>query len=1228
MKNRAASPAKQVGVTEERLSRCAFCRPDNPAQWRCDYCRLLFCDSCWNMPAPHLQNDPVHAKVSLHQHSLISNELSTNLNPESFKDLHAHDMVAVWFAISQDSYHGKLNFEEFPRFKHLVDEHQKAYNTSDPCYASLVSFVGVTGSGKSTLIKILMKRLWDDTSESTLDLNEIEVPVSGTRKTSNPTSGDVHLYRDPYLDPSEANYPLFYADCEGFGGGEVAPIGSKIRDTIEQIATSLDSASPKNMRFAQTALRWVKKGAKQAIDLKVPGGGFMRRQELVEKLFPRLLYNFSDVVVHVISGQSAKTMEHILLEVIKWAKVSESVAVNHPFLPHLIIVINAASDTSVWDPEEARRKIIQEQSGILKENQTAMLYAEQYEQIGNSIFTIEDLLHCFYVNVEFIYIPQAESGVNEALFLTQAQKLHEMVERATRGSQSLKANSKILLASEDQVQLFHLAFNHYTRFLDKPFDFLETLFTVRPLPHNFSNNVVRLLKSFRSNIQSQDSTEVYMEKLVPVLATIIALDVARSYRINAPLIDIFKGNLYKSYGNSGLRPSASPNSYEAQLQSAFEEFCEWSVPCSFVDRYGRKCHNSKRGHALPFHQGDTALPLAFGGFESKEVDELMSSWLPAVEKQIELLWDELESSIAPRNGSAFSYGVTHSILNTVWAHHARQISLLFQENSDLRLNFPLMCCFCFHNLPFEILPCGHSICDDCIHLVADTTGGPDSRVVCIRSCILHSTSCDFDPPHYIHLRPKLAGRRILALDGGGVRAIIELKILEGVEKKMGNFIPIQRFFDIIGGTSAGALVAFAIGIKDWRINLTEPMFRQICDRAFSNSAKSWVFKFIRGSQYLDGPFVEALKDALGKTADDYLIQARSESSGILRPAPKVFATATVSEGDGASVLPNYIRPHDRDNNLSDLYGFPYQFEVHEEQETQIRVWEAARCTTAAPTYFTPFRKTVPFATKYYDGGLYHNNPSKIALEESRRVWPEVPERHPDLLLSVGCGFSTTNSDETTQLLTRNYLFEALNVVRRRFLQVLNSERDWIEGFGVLSRMEPKRYIRLNPAVTERLPDLDDREALVDGSLERIVNKFLDEPSTKAIVDQVARRLIVTSFYLEPLAPARANGLEESANNFHGTIRCRFIDESPEIKAFADVIARFCPSQYADFDLQGPLTIGRLTPQLLQIMKTVGTFHIDVRFTLPSHDTPINITFSSPGFEAQGISGCPFLMKRT
>jgi predicted acylesterase/phospholipase RssA len=67
-----------------------------------------------------------------------------------------------------------------------------------------------------------------------------------------------------------------------------------------------------------------------------------------------------------------------------------------------------------------------------------------------------------------------------------------------------------------------------------------------------------------------------------------------------------------------------------------------------------------------------------------------------------------------------------------------------------------------------------------------------------------------------------------------------------------------------------------------------------------------------------------------------------------------------------------------------------------------RIWEAARCTSAAPTFFRPMFVTVPPGSGqwYLDGGLQHNNPSKLALDEARRLWPTVKRFY---LVSIGTG---------------------------------------------------------------------------------------------------------------------------------------------------------------------------------------------------------------------------------
>jgi len=51
------------------------------------------------------------------------------------------------------------------------------------------------------------------------------------------------------------------------------------------------------------------------------------------------------------------------------------------------------------------------------------------------------------------------------------------------------------------------------------------------------------------------------------------------------------------------------------------------------------------------------------------------------------------------------------------------------------------------------------------------------------------------------------------------------------------------------------------------------------------------------------------------------------------------------------------------------------------------IWQAARATTAAPTYFPPAGVTVPFPPEWYvDGGIIQNNPSPFALKEGKELW--------------------------------------------------------------------------------------------------------------------------------------------------------------------------------------------------------------------------------------------------
>lgn len=57
--------------------------------------------------------------------------------------------------------------------------------------------------------------------------------------------------------------------------------------------------------------------------------------------------------------------------------------------------------------------------------------------------------------------------------------------------------------------------------------------------------------------------------------------------------------------------------------------------------------------------------------------------------------------------------------------------------------------------------------------------------------------------YYIQLKPRCAGVRVLTLDGGGIRGVVELALLQALADEAGLGVPIRDYFDLIMGTSTG-----------------------------------------------------------------------------------------------------------------------------------------------------------------------------------------------------------------------------------------------------------------------------------------------------------------------------------------------------------------------------------------------------------------------------------------
>jgi hypothetical protein len=121
-----------------------------------------------------------------------------------------------------------------------------------------------------------------------------------------------------------------------------------------------------------------------------------------------------------------------------------------------------------------------------------------------------------------------------------------------------------------------------------------------------------------------------------------------------------------------------------------------------------------------------------------------------------------------------------------------------------------ICFACLFGRPEYRLPCGHYLCKNCLwDFGTRSEKYPDTIVheSCIFCLNVNCRTGSLDEksfwPFRVRIMPKGAGSRVLSLDGGGVRGIIELEILKRLEDAIGLGLPAWYFFDLIVGTSAG-----------------------------------------------------------------------------------------------------------------------------------------------------------------------------------------------------------------------------------------------------------------------------------------------------------------------------------------------------------------------------------------------------------------------------------------
>lgn len=221
--------------------------------------------------------------------------------------------------------------------------------------------------------------------------------------------------------------------------------------------------------------------------------------------------------------------------------------------------------------------------------------------------------------------------------------------------------------------------------------------------------------------------------------------------------------------------------------------------------------------------------------------------------------------------------------------------------------------------------------------------------------------------------------KILSIDGGGVRGVIPARFLVEIEQKAGK--PICDLFDFVAGTSSGGILALAMTKPDAH---GKPAFTATALLQIFEEFSRVVFKPSLWRQII--------------TLWSFL-EEKYPSDNLEALLNHYFGNTTLDEACKPVLVTGY--------EIERRSAFFFKSNKAKAQvDRNFLMRDAARATSAAPTYFEPALIETRDASKYYsliDGGVFANNPTMCAFAEAKKMFPEATEY---TVVSLGTGSLT------------------------------------------------------------------------------------------------------------------------------------------------------------------------------------------------------------------------------
>jgi uncharacterized protein len=306
-------------------------------------------------------------------------------------------------------------------------------------------------------------------------------------------------------------------------------------------------------------------------------------------------------------------------------------------------------------------------------------------------------------------------------------------------------------------------------------------------------------------------------------------------------------------------------------------------------------------------------------------------------------------------------------------------------------------------------------------------------------------------------------RKILSIDGGGIRGVIPAVVLAEIERRTGR--PIAETFDLVAGTSTGGILALGLS------------------RPGANGHPRYAASELVGLYEAEGAKIFRRDPWRRFIALENLLDEKYSAKGIEEVLKEYFEDTTMSQALTEVLVTSYDIERRQ----------PYLFKRHKAQKDPRRewpMWQAARATSAAPTYFEPAKLEFKNSKDYLalvDGGVYANNPAMCGYVEARKLWPGEKDF---LVVSLGTGELTRSIpyDQAKNWGLARWAQPILGVV---FDGVSDAVDYQLADLCADEETRVDQYFRFEVVLTEGNDDMDDASRTNIRVLKLLADRLVD-----------------------------------------------------------------------------------------------------------------------------------------